>query len=73
MSLVTLLLVLIVAGACMYALNTLAPIDGKFKTAINIVVGLVLFLLVVSWILSNFFPGAMDWRPTPVTETRHSR
>lgn len=41
------LVVLIIAGVVLYLLNTLVPMDGRFKTAINVLVGLFLFL----WIL----------------------
>lgn len=48
---ISILVVLVIAGVCLYLLNTLVPMDPKFKTAINAIVGLLLFL----WILSVFF------------------
>ena len=45
---ISILVTLVIAGVVLYLLNTLVPMDGRFKTAINVLVGLFLFL----WILS---------------------
>lgn len=44
---ISVLVVLVIAGVVLYLLNVLVPMDGRFKTAINVLVGLFLFL----WIL----------------------
>jgi uncharacterized protein YhhL (DUF1145 family) len=41
---ISLIVALIIAGALLYLLNALVPMDPKFKTAINVLVALVLFL-----------------------------
>ena len=53
MSIIGIIIVLAVAGVVVYLFNSLVVMDGRFKTAINALIGLVLFL----WILSLFFPG----------------
>ena len=47
---IQLLVVLVIAGVILYLLNTLVPMEGRFKTAINVIVGLMVFL----WILQVF-------------------
>jgi hypothetical protein len=42
-----LIVVLIILGVLMYLLNTLVPMDARFKTAVNVLVGLCLFLYVL--------------------------
>jgi len=44
---ITVLVVLIIAGVLLYLLNALVLMDGKFKTAINVLVGLMLFLYIL--------------------------
>lgn len=55
MSILSIIVVLVVAGFLVYLANTLIPMDPKFRTALNAIVGLLLFL----WILSAFFPGLL--------------
>jgi cation transporter-like permease len=50
MSLVSLVIVLIVVGVLLWAVNTYIPMDGKIKTILNIVVVIV----VVLWLLNAF-------------------
>jgi hypothetical protein len=50
MSLVTILLVLIVAGVLLWLVNAYIPMDGKIKSILNIVVVIV----VVVWLLKAF-------------------
>lgn len=50
MSLLTILLVLIVAGILLYVVNAYIPMDGKIKNILNIVVVLV----VIVWLLKVF-------------------
>jgi hypothetical protein len=50
MSLLTILLVLIVAGILLYVVNAYVPMDGKIKSILNIVVVIV----VVVWLLKVF-------------------
>jgi hypothetical protein len=53
MSIIGIIIVLVVAGVVVYLLNTLVPMDPRFKTAINAAIGLALFI----WVVSIFFPG----------------
>lgn len=50
MDLITLVIVLIVVGVILWAVNTLIPMDPKIKTIINALVVIVVLL----WILSLF-------------------
>lgn len=50
MDLISLVIVLVVIGVLLWAVNTLLPIDGKIKTVINAVV----IIVVVLWLLSLF-------------------
>jgi hypothetical protein len=50
MSLLTILLVLIVAGLILYVVNAYIPMDGKIKSILNAVVVLV----VIVWLLKVF-------------------
>jgi hypothetical protein len=50
MSLVSLVIVLIVVGVLLWAVNTYIPMDAKIKTILNIVVVIV----VVLWLLNAF-------------------
>jgi hypothetical protein len=47
MSILMLLIVLVVVGVILYLLNTLVPMDGRVKTCINVIIGLLLFLWVI--------------------------
>lgn len=50
MSLLTILLVLVVAGILLYVVNAYVPMDGKIKSILNVVVVIV----VVVWLLKVF-------------------
>jgi hypothetical protein len=50
MSLISLVIVLIVVGVLLWAVNTYIPMDRKIKTILNIVVVIV----VVLWLLNAF-------------------
>jgi hypothetical protein len=50
MSLLTILIVLIVAGVLLWLINSYIPMDRKIKTILNIVVVIVLVL----WLLKEF-------------------
>lgn len=41
---ISLLVALVIAGVAVYLLNALVPLDARFKTAINVIIGLFLFL-----------------------------
>ena len=44
---IQIIVILIIAGVLLYLLNALVPMDGRFKMAINVLVGLFLFLYVL--------------------------
>lgn len=44
---ITILVILVVAGVLLYLLNTLVPMDGRIKTAINAIVLLFIFLFIL--------------------------
>jgi hypothetical protein len=50
MPLLTILIVLIVAGIILYVVNNYIPMDGKIKSILNVVVVLV----VIGWLLKVF-------------------
>ena len=50
MDLVSLLIVLVVAGVCLYLVNTYVPMAPPIKTVINVVV----ILVIVLWLLRAF-------------------
>lgn len=50
MSLITLIVVLVIVGITLWAINTYVPMDHKIKTILNIAVVLV----VVLWLLNAF-------------------
>ena len=50
MSLLTILVVLIVAGIVLYLINRYIPMDGKIKSILNIVVVIV----IIVWLLKAF-------------------
>jgi hypothetical protein len=50
MSILTILIVLIVAGVLLYVVNNYIPMDGKIKNILNVVVVLV----VLGWLLKIF-------------------
>jgi hypothetical protein len=50
MPLLTIVIVLIVAGVLLWLVNTYIPMDGKIKTLLNVVVVIVLII----WLLKAF-------------------
>lgn len=54
--LISLLITLIIVGVMLYLLNTLVPMDARIKTAINVIVLLVVFLYVLQ--AFGLFSGA---------------
>lgn len=54
---VTVLVVLILAGFCLWLVNTLIPMDAKFKTAINGVVALLLCLWLIGVVTGHMIGG----------------
>ena len=50
MSLLTILIVLIVAGVLLWLVNSYIPMDGKIKTILNVVV----VIAVIIWLLKAF-------------------
>ncbi|EKD31606.1 MAG: hypothetical protein ACD_77C00293G0004 [uncultured bacterium] len=55
MPLLTVLLVLIIAGVVLWLVNTYIPMDGKIKKILNIVV----VIIVIIWLLRIF--GLLDF------------
>jgi len=53
MPIIQILLLLVIIGFLLYAVNAWIPIDAKIKTIINAVV----ILVVILWLLALFFPG----------------
>jgi len=53
MGLIQIILLLVVVGFLLFAVNTWLPIDAKIKMIINAVV----IIVVVLWLLTLFFPG----------------
>lgn len=59
----SIIVILIVVGVLLWAVNSIIPMDGKIRQIVNVLV----IVLVVLWLLGVFFPGAMhywpgDWR-----------
>lgn len=50
MSLLTILLVIVVVGVLLWAINSFIPMDGKIKSILNIVVVIALII----WLLQAF-------------------
>ncbi len=50
MPILTILLVLVIAGVLLWLVNTYIPMDGKIKSILNIVV----VVLVIIWLLKVF-------------------
>ena len=55
MPLINLIIVLVVIGVLMWAVNTFIPMDGKIKQILNVVV----IIAVVLWLLAVFLPGSI--------------
>lgn len=56
MGLFELILILVVVGLVLYAVNRWIPMDPKIKQILNVVV----IILLVIWLLSVFLPGLRD-------------
>jgi low temperature requirement protein LtrA len=56
MGLIEVVVVLIVIGLLLYAVNQWMPMDAKVKQILNVVV----ILAVILWLLAIFFPGISD-------------
>jgi len=50
MSLLTILIVLIIAGVVLWLVNSYIPMDSKIKTILNVVVVIVIII----WLLKSF-------------------
>ena len=50
MSLLTILIVLIIAGVLLWLVNSFIPMDHKIKTILNVVV----VIIVIIWLLKSF-------------------
>lgn len=61
MNLLYLIVVLVVVGLLLYAVNTWLPMDAKIKTILNVVV----VLAVILWLLAAFLPGLGNIRIGP--------
>lgn len=46
---ITLIVTLAIAGVIVYVLNAILPIDGRFKLAINCIIGIALCLYLLSY------------------------
>ncbi len=49
MTIIDLLVLLVIAGVLVHLFNRLVPMDPRFKTVVNVIVGLLLFL----WVLET--------------------
>ena len=58
MNLLHLILVLVVVGMLLFAVNAWLPMDQKIKTILNVVV----VIAVIIWVLAGFFPGFANVR-----------
>ena len=58
MSLISLVVVLIIVGFLLYAVNAWLPMDKKVKQILNVVVIVVLVL----WIITALFPEVREWQ-----------
>jgi hypothetical protein len=61
MELIQIVVLLIVIGVLLWAVNQYLPMDEKIKSILNVVVVLV----VVFWLLALFFPGLSRIRVPP--------
>jgi low temperature requirement protein LtrA len=62
MGILELILVLVVIGVVLWAVNAYVPMDSKIKKILNVVVVVV----VVLWLVSIFFPGLWSGGDIPV-------
>ncbi len=58
MSLISLVIVLIVIGVLLWAVNKFVPMESNIKSIMNAVV----IIVVVLWLISIFVPGLPDIR-----------
>jgi len=58
MGLLELVLVLVVVGVILWAVNNYVPMDSKIKQILNIVV----VIAVILWLLTVFVPGVGNFR-----------
>ena len=58
MGLLELVLVLVVVGVILWAVNSFVPMDSKIKQILNIVV----VIAVILWLLTVFMPGVGNFR-----------
>ena len=58
MGLLELVLVLVVVGVILWAVNSFVPMDSKIKQILNIVV----VIAVILWLLTVFVPGVGNFR-----------
>lgn len=56
MDLLTLIILIVVIGVLLWAVNTYIPMDAKIKQILNIVVVIALILFVIS-LFSGYFPN----------------
>lgn len=54
---ISLLVTLLVVGVLLYLFNLFVPMDGRFKKAINVIVGLIAFLYIL-----QAFGVISDWQ-----------
>ena len=54
MSLISVVIVLVVAGVALWLINTYIPMDGKIKSILNVVV----IIVIAIWLLQSF--GVLD-------------
>ena len=58
MNLLHLILVLVVVGVLLWAVNAFIPMDEKIKKILNVAV----IILVIVWLVTSFFPGIANLR-----------
>lgn len=58
MNIVPVIIVLVVVGMLLYAVNAWIPMDAKIKQILNVVV----IIAVIIWLLAGFFPTLMHVR-----------
>lgn len=52
MTLISLIIVLIIAGVCLWAVNSFIPMDPKIKQLLNVLVIIVLAIVVIVFLLN---------------------
>jgi low temperature requirement protein LtrA len=66
MPIISLIVILVIIGVILWAVNTYIPMDAKIKQIMNIVV----VIAVCIWLLTLFFPGALSMGNIPVGRVR---